>query len=502
MTTLDNLLDQALDIAGTLFQTDDLIRTEESQQLGRGILGQNGSMGAVNGTTPDMIITGLTGMTSESIGHFLTISGADSANNNGTFLITQYNDGYTVHIYNELGVTGDTNNDSLSWIERFSWSAEDDHNFHRTDRSAIKGAAYDSAIPTYNKIISTTTNTPANLTNIAGKTTDAKAFITDRKYENLLVNENDGYAIITAVGLLKHAGSIDITGIPVYDGADAGNDDNCYVEIIANGYEKGLVVLSGPYAGNRIFGRTRVGSSISPDSIEIEWRSVVIDDPISSSVAYTWEAEQASVVDIYYPYRSALDTMEENAFRKMLVHGLVSDAGLSKEVSDTRTVIGINIDETDLSAHLTNTGSYYPFYNLPDATPSVIEALNTLNAQIGSRDYIGTILTDGVTIVSSIQQLANAIENGTGNFLITRVIERITSNIHAGTEHILPGGLSYQTDLENNGSYMYIFWRKQLRDPGHIVDGDDYEETSTTSITPYTKIQNGDHINYFITSNS
>jgi hypothetical protein len=502
MTTLDNLLDQALDIAGTLFQTDDLIRTEESQQLGRVLTGQSGTIGSINGTVPNMIVSGLTGMTSESINHFLTISGANSPDNNGTFLITQYTDVNTVIIYNALGVTGDANNGSISWTERLSWSSEDDHNFHRTDRSAIKGTAYDAAIPTYNKVVSTTTATPANLTNIAGKTTDAKAFITDRKYENLSVNENDGYVTITASGLLKHAGSIDITGIPVYDGVDAGNNDNCYVEVIANGYEKGLFVLAGTYAGNRIFGRTRVGSSVSPDSVEIEWRSVGIDDSISGSVAYTWEANQAPVVDIYYPYRSALDTMEENAFRKMLIHGLVADAGLSKEVSDTRTVIGINIDETDLSGHLTNTGAYYPFYNLADATPSVVEALNTLNEQIGSRDYTGSILSDGYTIVSSIQQLADAIEDGTGNFLITRVIERVTNNISAGTEHTLPGGLSYQTDLEDNGNYMYIFWRKQLRDPGNIVDGDDYEETSTTSITPYTKIQKNDHINYFITSNS
>jgi hypothetical protein len=45
---------------------------------------------------------------------------------------------------------------------------------------------------------------------------------------------------------------------------------------------------------------------------------------------------------------------------------------------------------------------------------------------------------------------------------------------------------------------MYVFWRGLLRDPGAVVDGDDYDETSTTQITPYTKIKSGDHISYLI----
>lgn len=502
MSTLTNLLDQALDVAGTLFQTDNLPRIEEAQQLGRSITNQNGEEASITGTAPNMLVTGLTGMTSESIGRFLTISGAGSAANNGTFLISEYNSETSVTVYNTLGVTSDANNGSISWTERLPWMAEDDHNFHRTDRAAIKGVAYDAAVPTYNKVISTNVNTPASLSNIAGKTTDAVSFINDRKYENLVVISGTGYSTITAAGLLKHADLADRTGVPVYDGADAGNDEACYVEIVADGYDKGLFVLSGVNAGNRIFGRTRVGGASSPDSVEIEWRSVVLGAPVSTSVAYTWENDQPTTIDIYYPYRNALDNISETAFRKTLVHGLISDAGLSQELTEVRTVIGANINETDLHAHLTNTGIYYPFFNLPDATPTVVEALNTLNEQIGARNYTGSILTDGASIASSLQSLADAIANGTGNFVLTRVIERVSSNINAGTEHTLPGGLSYQLDGANNGNYMYVFWRKQLQDPGNIVDGSDYEETSTTSITPYSRIKTGDHINYFIASNS
>jgi hypothetical protein len=149
MTTLDNLLDQALDIAGTLFQTDSLIIGDESEMLGREISGQSGILASITGTAPNMTLTGLSGLTAESIGKFVTISGAASAGNNGTFLITQYLSATSAVILNVSGVGGDANNGSIVWVERYPWSAEDDHNYHRTDRAAIKGVAYDAGIPTY-----------------------------------------------------------------------------------------------------------------------------------------------------------------------------------------------------------------------------------------------------------------------------------------------------------------------------------------------------------------
>ena len=498
MTTLDNLIDQALDIAGTLFQTDGLDRTEEAQQLGRPLSGQSGAAASISGTAPNMTITGLTGMTAASIGHFLTLSGADSAGNNGTFLISQYVSASSVVVQNASGVGGDANNGAISWEERRPWSAEDDHNFHRTDRAAIKGVAYDAAIPTYYRCTDQTTPVAANLNNIAGKTLDAKSLITDRKYENALPTAGTTYITLTAAGQLQHAGGTDTTGIPIYDGYDAGDDEATYAELIADGYQQGLLVLAGANAGNRIFGRMRGGSSTSPNSVEVEWRSVPIDEPIGNSVAYTWEADQPSVIDIYYPYRECLDNLDENALRKTLVNGLIADAGLSGQVSDLYQVIGIDDGDTDLSGQLTNTGMYFPFYNLPDATPSVVEALNTLNAQIGNRDYTGSILTDGYTITQSLQELSDAIEAGTGNYTVTRTIERLSAAVPAGTAHTLPGGLSYTLDGANNGNNLWVYWRKQLRDPGSVANGDDYEETSTTSITPYVRIRADDHINYFI----
>jgi hypothetical protein len=493
MATLKNLLDQALDIAGSEFQTGSMTLADEPNFLGRPITGQTGAAASIT-VGADVVVSGLTGMAADSIGRFLTISGADTGANNGTFLIIEYTDANTVKISNPSAAT-DAYNGAISWTERRPYSLEDDLNFERTDRAAIKGVAYSAAIPTYQRPTAVGTNVPANLSNIAGKTTDAKALVVTRVFQNVSVAALDGYSTLTSVGNLKHADATDRTGVPINDGADAGADEATYVDIIGDGYQSGLRVLGGPQAGWRIYGRTRAGTTgTSPDSVEVEFRAVAVDAALSTSVAYTWEAGQPTTVDMYYGFRERLDNMSETALRVTLANGVIADSSLQADINDIRQTVGIGDGVTDLAGLLTNTGNYFPFSNLPDATPSVVEALNTLNAQIGNRDYTGTILTDGYTITQSLQQLADAISQASA----LRVIERVASDINAGTAHTIPGGNTYTLDGTNNGQNMWVFWRGLLQDPGPISGGNDYAETSTTSITPYTKIKTGDHINYFI----
>lgn len=492
MTTRKNALDQQLDISGSLNQLSTKTLTDETSMYGEAISGQTGAAASLDSVASGIVtVSGLTGMTSASVGRFITISGATTGANNGTFLITAFNSATSVDYSNPAGVAPDASNGAISWTERDPYSLEDDLNFVRTDRAAIKGVAFDAAIPTYERPTAVGTSVPANLSNIAGKTTDAKAIIVNRKYEDVFTT--DGYTFITLTGVaaFDHADAINRIGVPIFDGADAGDNNATYAEI-SDGYETELLVLAGPNAGNRIYGRMRAGGSASPDSVEVEFRSVPRGDPLSSSVAYTWEAGQPESIDIFYPFRERLDNLDENALRTTLINGLVGDQDAAG-IDNIRQVLCLGPNDTDLSLVLTNTTDFYPFSDLPDATPTVCEALNTLNEQIGDRDYTGSILTDGYTITQSLQQLADAI----GSANITRTIERLTANIAKNTEHTLPGGLSYTLDATDNGQYLWVFWRGVLRDPGPVVDDNDYEETSTTSITPYTKIKDGDHINYF-----
>jgi len=433
MTTRKNAIDQQLDVNGSLNQNSSRTLTDETSAFGEAVSGQTGSSASIASIASGIVtISGLTGMTDSSIGRFITISGADTSANNGTFLITAVNSATSVDYSNPSGVAPDANNGSIEWIEREPYSLEDDLNFVRTDRALIKGVAFDADIPVYERPTAVGTDVPANLSNIAGKTTDAQAFIVNRKEED--VPAEDGYTsfTLTGVGLFKHADATDRTGVPIFDGADAGDNNTTYVEF-SDGYESELLVLSGPNQGNRVYGRARAGASTSPDSIEIELRSVPRGEPLSSSVAYTWESGQPESVDVFYPYRERLDQLDENALRTTLINGLVGDQS-AEDVNNLLQVVGVGSGATDLSV-LTNLTDFFPFSDLPDAGPSVAEALNTLNEQIGDRDYDGSILTDGYTITASLQQLADTIATQTA---VTRTVERLTSAVARNTEHPLP----------------------------------------------------------------
>jgi hypothetical protein len=45
---------------------------------------------------------------------------------------------------------------------------------------------------------------------------------------------------------------------------------------------------------------------------------------------------------------------------------------------------------------------------------------------------------------------------------------------------------------------LAIYTRGLLRDPGSVINGDDYAETDSTHVTFYGLQKAGDHINYYI----
>jgi hypothetical protein len=495
MSYRKNALDQALDIAGSLIKNQNANLTDEVNSLGSPISGQAGAALSIDAVAVGVVtVSGLTGMTTASIGRFVTISGADDPDNNGTFLISAVNSATEIEFVNASAVFPDANSGSISWEERNPYSIEDDMNFARTDRAAIKGVDYHASIPTYVRPEDTSTTVAANLANIAGHTTDAKAIVTNRKFENISVAMGDSFVTLTDVGNLKHADSVDITGVPIWDGYDSGNWESTYVELYSD-LENELIAVGGAEDGYRIFARARAGSEMSPDSIELEFRAVPLGMSITASVPYTWDGDQPTNIHAIYPYRQSLHAMDENALRVLLVNGLVGDVNNDKQgIEDLYTLVGVASGSTDLSTALTNTGNYFPFSDLPDATPSIVEALNVLNEQIGDRTYTGGLLTSGESITTSLQALSTALEDA--NFV--RIIERVTSGFNAGTAHTIPGGASYTIDATNNGQNMLVFARGLLRDPGPVSGGNEYQETSTTEVTFYFRINNNDHINYLI----
>jgi len=620
-----NLLNPAIDIAGTLAHQDSRTLADESAGYGKPTANSGAAASVTSIAAGVVTITGLTGMTANSVGQFMSFSGANSAGNNGIFLVVEYVSATSIKIANTAGVAPDTNNGAISWVERDGYSIEDDINFERTDRALIKGTTYDAAVPTYTRPSDLATSVPANLTNIASKTTDAKALCVNKVYRGMVIAAAATHKEIVSVGNMKHAGANDRTGIPINDGADAGANEAVYVEITKSDDGSELEVLAGGDKGKRIFGRTRAGTPVaatgtmsvvtgaelldtdyftlndgvntptvfefdsdstvtpgrvgvtytagdtsaqvqasvisaingvgttllitasagtdpvvnlandtagaqgnatqsenvadtdftlsnmtggaggaSPDSVDVEFRAVAIGADLSTSVAYTWEATQASPVDLAYAYRRRIDQFLDTDLRTTMTQGLATDADLRQDISDIQQTIGEADGATSLTGLLTNLTDYFCFSDLPDATPSVVEALNTLNTQIGDRTYADPgkaqcSLVDGETITASLQKIADAL----AGFSINRTVERLSANVPKGTNHLLPGSITYTVDGTYNGQNMWVFWRGVLRHPGPIQvagvpTGNEYEETDTTHITPYMNINQNDIIDYMI----
>lgn len=495
-----NALSQALDVAGSLTQTQTMTLSEEPSGYGAPISGQTGSSANITTVSSGIAtVTGLTGMAAQSVGRFLTISGAASSGNNGTFLIVAFTSSSSVDVANASAVASDANNGSISWTERNPYALEDDVNYTRTDRKLIKGTSnfYDD-VPTYQRPTAIGTNVPANLTNIAGKTTDAQGFIFPRGFRAQAVSSGDGYVTLTSTNNFRHADATNKTGVPMFDAAPYTGDRNaCYVLITDPVNDNQLTAVGGATDGYVIFGLSRNGTtSTSPDSIEVVFYAVPHGADLSTAVTYTWDSSQPTTIDLTYGYFLRLDQADEYSFRRLQILGVESDADLRQDVDYLQQSTGISDGLTNLSTLLTNTSNYFAFSDLPDATPSVVEALNTLNTQIGDRSYTGSVLTDGETITSSLQALSDAMSTTT----ITRTIERLGSSVLANTAHTLPGGITYTLDGTNNGRNLFVWTRGLMRDPGSIVSGNDYAETSTTQVTFYAGLLAGDHINYIVIS--
>jgi hypothetical protein len=487
-STRFNALDQALDIAGSLVAVDSMTISEEP--LGLGARVSNGTGAGIGAQAAGIsTVTGLTGFTANSVGNFLTI--ADGYTNAGTYLITEYVDATSVKI---AAPSATTETDAI-WVQRAAYSLQDDINYERSDRKLIKGTTnYFDAVPTFVRPTAIGTNVPVNLTTLAGKSTDAQGFVMNRIFRGVAAVTGNAFSTLTSAGNLKHSDAVDKTGVPCWGVAPYATDTAAtYVLITDPENDNTIQIVGGPNDGYTVYGRTRAGSGTSPDSVEVEFMAVPHGNDLTNGVAVNWDATWPTPVDMTYGYFQRLDQLAEDSFRKVMVLGLVSDSDLRSDVDQLQTVMGSLDGDTSLAGHLTNVTAYFPFYNLPDATPSVVEAFNTLNAQIGDRTFTGVTLTSGQTVAASLQALSDAIVGSQ----ITRLVERAAAVIPANTAHTLPGSMTYTIDGTNNGANLWVFSRGLLRTPGSVANGDDYAEDSTTSVKFFSAIKKGDILNFF-----
>jgi len=487
--TRKNLLDLALDIAGSLVRDDEMIIADENLGIGRQLRVGSGASVAVSGGV--VTISGLNTMSGHQPGEFLKVYNGNGLFNDGygPFMITAINSGSEV-------VVSDPNADlsngwsSLDWTVHQAYSAEDDLNYARTDRKAIKGTTnYYDPIPTH-------TNPKGevltlSLANLAGKTIDAKGFVLPRMILNRSVAANDTSHTLTDANpaQFKHSdNSDDRTGVPTMDFNSDGYQA-CFVEILDSETENEIVSSD----GKKVFGVTVAGAN-SSGSVDVVFKKVAFGADLSTSVDYTWEAGKPTNVMMSYGYYQVIEEMDEDAFRKVQVLGLASDGDLRADINDLQSAIGMNDGDTNIGGHLDTTGTNFAFSTI-SGTATVVDALNELNSQLGDFTFTNTqFISDGYTVAENLEALADAVVASQ----IIRVINRLSADVTAGTALEIDGIHDYVVDNTGNGNNLWVFTRGLLRSPGAITEGNDYLESSTTEVTFHMTLRAGDHVNFFL----
>lgn len=180
MTTRFNTVDPRIDIQGALtVQNARNLPVDEAAFMG--LSTSNGVGDAISAPAAGLqTITDAAGLfVAADVGRFITIAGSAGGLNDGTFLVTA-NPGPTQLTYLASPTGAAEPAYAGAWKVNEPYTLADDINFERTDRKNIKGTAqHYTAVPTYTRPDATGTPVPANLTNIAGKTTDAKPIVRD-----------------------------------------------------------------------------------------------------------------------------------------------------------------------------------------------------------------------------------------------------------------------------------------------------------------------------------
>lgn len=165
----------------------------------------------------------------------------------------------------------------------------------------------------------------------------ALRFNTNKVFLNIPVAAGSVKVIVSFTNNLKHANSVDNTGVPVFDQAPFFQDPvSCYAQIVDVNYHDTLSVLAGPHVGEKIIGITNGGESVSPNSVEIVFYSIPseVELNITNISPYIWEDAQAETININYAYNDRLEQLDTNAFRSEIVLGLIPHVYIQNQILD------------------------------------------------------------------------------------------------------------------------------------------------------------------------
>lgn len=261
MTVFEGRIDPELDVQGRVSIVNTRSLTDEAAERGA----QDGSQATGNGssdnvTAPDgndvqtATVAGAS-FTASMVGKFVTVASMTNGANNGTFLVTAQT-GTTISYVNASGVV--ESSISATFDVYAPYSAADNVDFNATDRKNIKGtASHTTDVPTYVRPSAIGTSVPANLTNIAGNTLDAKARVTDVKQASVKLRpsiaDGDGNVLVsdeTFTTTNYHFTSDDLNSfITLTDGTATGASGTYRIKTVTDGKTLELDGLAATGAG-------------------------------------------------------------------------------------------------------------------------------------------------------------------------------------------------------------------------------------------------------------
>ncbi len=462
--TFTSKIDQLEAIHGSLNYLDDSASYPLAQAETHGKLKTTNGNGSVLTAAPTTFTDSVNSpFTAQSIGDFIRIA---SGANAGTYRITTFIDTSNV----TLASASFTDESSIGYEIRQAQNAEDDYNYLRTSEKDIKGTTnWFDLVPTYTDPKNTGTPKAANLSNLAGNTTDAQVLLYPKEVEAQSVAATN--AEITVADTTQYADSADNTGIPVADAGelDETNFSSTIVELIDP--ETGGVIKAGG-SGAVVFGRLFKGIELT--NIKIKFFTGNND---ATATSYTWQASDPTSINVTYSQRFTFTDLPEDALRKRFILGLNENAETAQDIDDLQSFSGGADGET--APTWTNTAAAY----LLQANPNNLEAaINDINNGVGDRQYTAlanNVIGDGETITLSLNKLAEKLSDTD----VEKITEVITSTIQKETAHTLPGSKSYTLDGGNNGLYMDVILNQGFLTADKATQTVDYDETSTTSVT-------------------
>lgn len=409
-------------------------------------------------------------------------------------------------------------NNNLVAEPTVSGSLQEDLNVIRTLMKDMKGTTdWFTTMPTYPDPTNTGQDLTADFDNIAGETLDANTIILAVADYGAL---DAGFTVSgTSTGILRTIttayalASGNMTGLPIflsvtnsgtyYD--EAGSDNVCRVDIINEDDAEmqdgsGNVIYGKFYDGADDVGGTDGDGSGTDVYVKFFANGVETDlstvDPAPTAVKFV------------YPQRKTLSAMEEwEWLRTDFISSWEGDVELVEDISNLWSYTGASDNTTDPT--WTEIG---PDYML-DADPGdLTTAIDTINTQVGDRNYSATgYLTDGETITASLAALDAQVEANAGAISATsgdKYVESLGAQADANTVHALPaaivsaGGYTPDATAGEEGKNMDVYVDGQLlaADTGsNGANADrDYGETTTSGITFRFNVQIGRNVTYVI----